>query len=331
MPTNVLYEAAYAKLPGGLSFFGYYNAFVVRGSLKQRRGVNEEASESDFLSVPSVWAQDVVEGIKRHFSVKMGRLKEIGTFLFDASFYGFSLELLAERHLADVSQRYISVGELLSSNTPVVALQQQAMQEILTRDYVQNMITVMPTGYGNKVMFVNRGITGDFLEAFSSYHQGGIRTERNAIADSDAVSGTGARSALKTPLGLAYLFVTKDHAFPPTGLTARIMAYEKLVTATHNATASLVYSDIGAQLMEMIATKTNKRWLCMEFEKWLGMYIGMLEESNDDALIVEAHEIMMAAREEERKRSNSTTRKIAQDVNTLEKLVERKNKSLSAD
>ena len=106
MPTNILYEAAYrlprdsTRYPQDLSFFGYYNVFAVQGSSRYRGDTNKEASESDFLSVPSVWAQDVVEGIKRNFSVKKGRLKEIGTFLFDASFYGFSLELLAERHLA---------------------------------------------------------------------------------------------------------------------------------------------------------------------------------------------------------------------------------------
>lgn len=325
MPTNVLYEAAYAKLPGGLSFFGYYNDFAVRGSSRNRRDANKEASESDFLSVPSVWAQDVVDGIKRRFSGKEQQLIGIGEFLFDASFYGFSLESLTKKHLDDVSHRYVSVGELLSSHIKVAALQQQAMQQILTEAYIWSMITIMPTGYGNKVMFVNRDRKNNFLEAFSRYHQGGISTEWNAIADSDAVSGNGARSALKlkTPSGLAYLFVTKDYAFPQTNLTARITALEKQRTLTQSGTTGLVHPDIGAQLMRMIATKTNKLWFYRTFERLLGVYIGMLEESNDDALIVEAREIINAARQEEQERSNLTTRRIARTVNSLEELVGR--------
>lgn len=322
MPTNILYEVAYAKLPGGLSFFDYYNAFAVQGSLKHRRGVNEEASESDFQSVPSVWAQDVVEGIKKRFSSKEPQLISIGKFLFDASFYGFSLESLTEKHLYDVSRRYVSIGELLSSNTQVTALQQQTMQEILTEGGVWSMITVMPTGYGNKVMFVNGGRKNDFLEAFSSYLGEGMVTERDAIADSDAVSSNGARSALKTPSGLSYLFVTKDHAFPQTDLNARIMALKKQPTVTEGI-ASLVYSDIGQRLVGLIRTRTNKRWLCMEFERWLDIYIGMLRESNDDALVAEAREIIRAAINEEQKRSNHTTKRIAQSVNALEELVGR--------
>lgn len=320
MPTNVLYEVAYAKLSGGLSFFGHYNDFAVRGSSRHRRDANKEESELDFLSVPSVWAQDVVEGIKRHFSVKMGRLEEIGTFLFDASFYGFSLESLADRHLYDVSRRYVSVGELLSSHTKVAASQQQAMQEVLTREYIWNMITVMPTGYGNKVMFVNKGTTRNFLGAFSSYLGTGMVTGRNAIADSDAVSSNVARSALKTPSGLAHPIVTKDYKFPQTDLNARIMALKKQPTVTEGI-ASLVYSDIGTQLMEIITTKINKRRLYIEFERCLGMYIGMLRESNDDALVAEVREIIKVAINEEQKRSNSTTRRIAQSMKALEELV----------
>lgn len=174
MPTRILYELTgpfadrqrAAKLDNG--FFRDYNPFAIT-AISQGHGRTyaihaiENEVERNFFSRPSVWAAHVVEGIKLEANNK--QLIKAGKFLHDAALMGFSLEKLAQKHLNEVSQKYVSVDELVKNIPETEGMPQDVLDFILGKDAIRARSVPISTGYGTKVRFVPRGKVHNFVNA----------------------------------------------------------------------------------------------------------------------------------------------------------------------
>ena len=163
MPTKILYWEAYFKPHGGLSFFGEYNPFAVRGSSVHNGMIGNENAEMLFLSRPDVWAQYVVAGIKAKYP-EMAKtdkqLRAVGQFLFDAGLFGFSLDALAASHIEGIGHYYTSAEKLLREDERTVDISTETANHILGMYSVKSRATIIPTGYGKKEKFVRNTLKG---------------------------------------------------------------------------------------------------------------------------------------------------------------------------
>ena len=313
------------KLDDGLSFFGEYNPSAVRGSSARNGKVSNEEAEMLFLSRPNVWAQYVVAGIKAEYPKMGNQLRAVGQFLFDAGFFGFSLDALAASHLKDIQQHYVSAEELLRGDERTKYISAEAANHILGMYGVKSRVTIIPTGYGKKEKFVqdtpadrrnfwktvNRVLETDEIKrylaedrvliAWASLRDGTVPSLHNNVAEE------------RDPL-------ERQYPLPPVSLFAyygeveRRIAEEERKKQIKAERQMSIQSDLGRKICELIGEvppKKERRGILDRVEEIVGQYATVIKQNGTDyALATEVAEIIRRIEELGQRVNNLYTREL---------------------
>jgi len=308
MPTPVLYLEAYLS-----RFFYDYNPLATSGKLEHRR--NGGTSENDFLSRPSVWAEDVVEGINQKNLKERKRLVKVGQFLSTASFYGLPVEKLAADHLSEISSQYVSVDYILSRHEEISDIPRPVLDTILAEYNLSSKITKLPIGDGKRAQFVHKSDAAKFWR--NIYGQLRTRKIRSLLGGYglQVTHGDG-----RTADGKAtYIGSVQVYPIPSDGLSTQV-AGPRVPGAQDG---DPVRSDLGRRIMGIIETKPpggDRRGLLRYFEQIVIEYSALVRHNNG-LLGFEAQEIVRVAINLEISGRNFFTRGIRRGVGSLERIL----------
>lgn len=335
MPTKILYHEAYFRPRDGLSFFGYYDSFAVSGSSGNSGKANSEKSEIEFLSRPLIWAQYVVDGIKAKYLEWDKQLRNVGQFLFDASFFGFSFEGLAKSHLSGIKQYYASAEELLRDDERTKYVSPEAIDHILGVYSVRARTTTIPTGNSKKEKFVlntptdirnfwntmNRVLEGNEIKHYLA--EDIVRTAWAGLRN-------GAGPSLHNIIEEEYEPPKKEYPLPPVDLFTyaaemerRIMAEERIRQIKAERDMH-IQSDLGRIICELIGEvppKKERQRVLDGVEKLVSQYEAVIKQNGRDALAAELAEVVRRVDVLGQGVNNLYTRKLRGMFRPLEKLI----------
>lgn len=336
MPTKILYHEAYFKPDDGPSFFGEYNPLAVRGSPDHNGRLSSEDLEMLFLSRPNAWAQYVVDGIKNVHPDKKRQLKAAGQFLFDASFFGFSLEALAASHLGDISQYYISAEKLLREDERVRDISPEAANHILGMYGVKSRVMIIPTGYGKKEKFAPNTKEGK-RNFWNTVNRVLENPEMKSYLENDRIIR--AWSSLRGENGTLSHRVMEEvpdfHNVIPQPPSHDLFAYaakmemqraeKERIRRIQAERDALVQSDLGRIICELIGEvppKKERQGVLGRVEGLVSQYAIVINQKGyDNALANELAEIVRRVEELRQIVNNVYTRELRGTFRPLEKLI----------
>ncbi len=334
MPTQILYWEAY-KPNDGSSFFGSYNPFAVSGSSGNGNKADSEKSEMDFLSRPSIWAQYVVAGIKMKYPDNTQQLEAVGKFLFDASFFGFSLDALAASHLRDISQYYVSAEKLLREDERVRDISPEAANHILGMYSVKSRVTIIPAGYGKKEKFVlnTPGGKRNFWKTIDRLLETD-EIKRYLTEDSVLTAWANLRDGIGHP---PHNIIEEDNSpkerypLPSVDLFTYAAEMEKKrmeegrIRQIEIGREMCIQSDLGRIICELIGEvppKKERQGVLDRVEELVSQYAAVIKQNgHDDALAAELAEVVRRVDVLGQRVNNLYTRKLRTTIRPLERLI----------
>ena len=335
MPTKILYLEAYSKPDDGLSFFGEYNPHAVCGSYVHSGRISNENSEMLFLSKPNVWAQYVVSGIEMVHADKKRRLRAVGQFLFDAQLFGFSLDSLAASHFEGMQQDYVSAEKLLREDERAVYISSEVANHILGMYSVQARVTIIPTGYGKKEKMVQN--TPDGKRNFWSTVNRALETEeiKQYLAEASVLTAwanlrDGARPPLHKIVEAESNLPEEQYTLPSVSLFAHAAEIERKkmeedrirqIEAERQMSIQSNLGKIICGLIGEVPPKKKRQEILDRLEGLVDQYATVIQNTHDNALVIEFDEIVRRIEELGQGVNNVYTRELRGMFRPLEKLI----------
>ncbi len=336
MPTEILYHEAYFKPKDGLSFFGEYNPLAVRGSPDNNGRLSNEGLEMLFLSMPNIWAQYVITGIKMKYPDNTRQLKLVGQFLFDARLFGFSLEALAASHLESINYNYVSAEKLLREDERVKDISPKAANHILGMYSVKSRVTIIPTGYGKKEKFVPNTDRGkrNFWNTVKRVLEN-PEMKRYLEEDRILMAWSSLRGGTRTLLHKVMEEEPAHHnvisQFPSLDLFAyaaemeRKRMEEERINRIHAEREALIQSDVGREISDLIGEvppKKERQGVLDRVNELVSQYTIVIGQNGFDyALAAELAEVVRRVEELRQSANNLYTRKLRTAIRPLERLI----------
>lgn len=339
MPTNILYHEAYFKPRDGQSFFEFYNYYALPDSLRNHAKSIREEPDIIFLSRPHLWAEYVVNGIKKQNPDRNQQLKAVGQFLLETNFFGFSLESLAASHIQDILSNYVRPEQLLREDERTKEISSEAVDYILGRYSVRSRTTIIPTGYGKKEKFVQNTNTrrrdfwntvGRLLETdeIKLY----LDNNRVLTAWNQLREETKALRAIVTED--EYISPRKEYPVPLVDIFTygkemeRTRMEEERIKRIETEREMLIQSEPGIEICRLIKggvpPKKERQEVLEGVKNAVSQYAPILELNNYDGILdAEINEIARRVFELRQDVNNVFTRKIRSEILTLERLVRR--------